>query len=270
MSARIQAEHGRWPCVAHAVREIEAQSGAVAHPAFKKPGNRRASYFRKRVDHEQIYPVVEPDSGCYARPDGMRRTPAPTIDVASLPLADLQATATALATELALAESRAAGASSAGEESAADQDIRRVEGQIDTLNELIAAAGGSEGGEAAPAEEVTLALVGAFDEARDWGWAEIEALGTMTATVAGPRNDDPEAEYTGVSLTALLEAAGLSEDATTLVSTAADGFSAESDLTAIKDCAECMLVLEEGSLRLIMPGFASREWVRDLVSLEAK
>ncbi|MBN1965680.1 MAG: hypothetical protein JW910_13600, partial [Anaerolineae bacterium] len=63
----------------------------------------------------------------------------------------------------------------------------------------------------------SLTLAGSFTEARAWTWEELEGLGTITATIAGPREDDPEAEYTGVSLTALFEAAGLSEDAATLV-----------------------------------------------------
>ncbi len=193
------------------------------------------------------------------------RTPAPTVDTASLPLADLQATATALEEKLAYAHSAAEVASSAAEENAAAQDISRYENQIAQINELIASAGGGA------SEELTLTLVGAIDEARDWDWAEIEAVGTKTATVAGPRDSDPEAEYTGVGLAAFLEAAGLGEDAATLKATAADGFNVEIDLAAVKDCEDCMLVLvEDGGLRLVMPGFASREWVQDLVSLEAK
>jgi hypothetical protein len=115
-----------------------------------------------------------------------------------------------------------------------------------------------------------LTLAGDFAEARDWGWADLEALEMITATVAGPKDDDPEAEYTGMSLAALVEAAGLGEDAATLVATATDGFEAEIEVAALKDCAECMLVLEDGSLRLILPGFESKAWVRDLVSLEAR
>jgi len=110
-----------------------------------------------------------------------------------------------------------------------------------------------------------------FGEARDWAWAEIEALGTQTVTAAGPKADDPEADYTGVSLVALLEAAGLEDDATTLVATASDGFAAEIDLAAARDCADCLLVWsEESGLRLVMPGFPSNNWVQDVVSLEAK
>lgn len=64
-------------------------------------------------------------------------TPAPTVNPADMPLADLQATVTALESSLELAHSRAEGASSAGEESAAQQDILRFERQLATLMPLL-------------------------------------------------------------------------------------------------------------------------------------
>ncbi|MBN1964258.1 MAG: hypothetical protein JW910_06405, partial [Anaerolineae bacterium] len=51
-------------------------------------------------------------------------TPAPTIDPASLPVEALQSTLEALQTDLSYAQAREQGASSAGEEGAALQDIR--------------------------------------------------------------------------------------------------------------------------------------------------
>lgn len=190
-------------------------------------------------------------------------TPVPTVDVASLPAADLQATLTVLEVDLANAEARLAAASSAGEENAAENDIRRIEGQIEEVNALLAATGG-EG-----AEGPVLTLSGDFVESREWTWAELEALGTVTATVAGP-NDAPETEYTGISLVALLEAAGLGADATTLVATAGDDFTTEIAVAEVKACENCLIVTEEGALRLIMPGFDGKAWVSGLVSLEAR
>ncbi|MBN1966258.1 MAG: hypothetical protein JW910_16540, partial [Anaerolineae bacterium] len=179
-------------------------------------------------------------------------------------------------------------------------DIRRIEGRIEDVEALIEAAGGGdemdsedmageeEAGEEASTEDAeaeagdeeaamgeeeavaALTLNGSFDEARDWTWEELEGLGTITATLAGPREDDPETEYTGVSLVALLDAAGVSEDAATLVATASDDFAAEIDLAAALECAECMIVQQEdGTLRLVMPDFPSNNWVSDVVSLEA-
>lgn len=210
-------------------------------------------------------------------------TPVPTLDPAFLGMEDLQGTATALATELALAQSRAQGASSAGEENAAELDIHRIEGEIDVIEELMASGGAEAETEDMATEEtaaeesdaeamaVTLSLGGDFAEARDWTWDELSALDMITATVAGPREDSPEAEYTGVSLMALLEAAEAGEDATALVATASDEFAAEIDLALAKECADCMIVLtDDATLRLIMPGFPSNNWVSDVISLVAQ
>ncbi len=72
-----------------------------------------------------------------------------------------------------------------------------------------------------------------------------------------------------MSLAAFLEAAGVGEEAEALIATAADDFSAEIDLVAAQDCGECMIVLEDEVLRLVMPDFPSNNWVIDVVSLEA-
>jgi len=204
-------------------------------------------------------------------------TPAPTVDVQSLTVDDFQATKTALEVELERLE-REASAASGSEDANYFFQIENVNDEIATLDALIQGMGGAEsmestesteGGEAAMAT-VALALSGDFAEARAWTWDELEALGTMTAEVAGPRDDDPASEYTGVSLMAVLESAGVGEDAETLVATASDGFEAEIELAAAQTCEECMIVLEDETLRLIMPGFPSNNWVRDVVSLEAK
>lgn len=208
-------------------------------------------------------------------------TPEPTVDVASLPVEDLQATLTALEYDLDMAEGAADGAAGEAASDQAEWAIRSLETRIEEVQALIAEAQGGEEAmdEEEPAAEegteeeadASLTLEGDFSEARGWTLEELEALDMITATVAGPRDDDPEAEYTGVSLVAFLEAAGLGEDATTLVATAADDFSAEIEVEAVQDCENCMLVIEEdGTLRLVMPGFASRTWVGNVVSLSAE
>ncbi len=195
-------------------------------------------------------------------------TPVPTVDVASLTVDDLQATRTALEAELETLEREAAGASGSEDANYAFR-IEEVHKELDALDARIEAEGGMGGDDSAVAA-VALALSGDFEEAREWPWEELEALEMITAEVAGPRDGDPVSEYTGVSLMAFLEAAGVGADAEMLVATASDGFAAEIDLAAAQTCEECMIVLEDNSLRLIMPGFPSNNWVRDVVSLEAQ
>jgi len=200
-------------------------------------------------------------------------TPVPTVDTASLTVDDLQATVAALETELEAARTSASGASGEGEESDYDVIIDGIERKLEAAQALMQAAMG-EGGEAGEDEmppAATLTLSGDFEQAREWSWAELEELEILTAIVAGPRDDDSEAEYTGVSLSAFLDAAGVGEEAETLIAIAADDFSAEIDLAAAQNCAECMIVLDdEGVLRLIMPDFPSKNWIVDVVSLEAQ
>ncbi|NPV65940.1 MAG: hypothetical protein HPY64_02205 [Anaerolineae bacterium] len=194
------------------------------------------------------------------------RTPEPTVDLAALSAPELYATVEALQEELTLEEQHLQQAS--GSEGASVQaKIDQLRAQIRELTTLAEAAGGAGGSEVTE----TLTLTGLFAEAREWTWAEIEALGMQTVTAAGPKEDDPEAEYTGVSLAAFLEAAGVEDGAATLVATAADDFTAEIDLAAAKTCADCLIIRQdEGGLRLVMPGFPSKNWVQDIVSLEAK
>lgn len=199
-------------------------------------------------------------------------TIAPTVNPADLPLADLQATVAALEEQLELARSRAEGASSAGEESAAQQDIQRFQRQLATLTPLLESAGepGADSTEESADSAAGLTLAGDFAEARAWTWDELQALEMLTAALAGPDENDPETEYTGVSFAALLEAAGLSATAETLVATASDGSAVEIDLTALKECADCMIVLADDQFNLVMPGLPSDNWVNAVTRLEAQ
>jgi hypothetical protein len=53
--------------------------------------------------------------------------------------------------------------------------------------------------------------------------------------------------------------------------TAKDGFTAEADLKAVRDCKDCLVAFDStGVLTLAMPGMASNLWVKDVVKLEIK
>ena len=194
-------------------------------------------------------------------------TPMPTIDPASLSATELLATVEALEAERE--EEKEHLSSSSGSDGASVQaEIDRLTREIREIRALAEAA---EGGGESIESVITLTLLGDFEEAREWDWEELESLDTITATAAGPGEDDAEMEYAGVSLTAFLEAAGVGADAQMLVVTAGDDYTVEIELAAVHECAECMIVLEDdGSLRLIMPDFPSNNWVMGLVSLEAQ
>lgn len=89
--------------------------------------------------------------------------------------------------------------------------------------------------------------------------AELEALEQASATVDG-------AEYRGVSLLALLEAAGVAASDVALV--ASDGYAANVTVADITD--ECLLAYAEGGgLDAVMPGMSKSSWVRGVVEIRA-
>lgn len=78
--------------------------------------------------------------------------------------------------------------------------------------------------------------------------------------------------YSGVRLSVLMAQAQVKPEATTLVLTASDGFSAEIDLPTVIACADCMVAFTDtpGSFLAVMPGQSSKAWVKDLITLEFK
>jgi hypothetical protein len=60
--------------------------------------------------------------------------------------------------------------------------------------------------------------------------------------------------------------------ATTLVITAADGYSAEVNLDEVRACENCLVGFTNTAekLKMVMPGLSSGAWVKDVVNLEVK
>ncbi|MDY7039922.1 MAG: hypothetical protein SVX38_03560 [Chloroflexota bacterium] len=71
--------------------------------------------------------------------------------------------------------------------------------------------------------------------------------------------------FQGVLINDLLAAGGANGETLTLV--AEDGYSGEVKLADIADCAECIVVIEEDSLRAVLPGQPTKVWVKNLVEM---
>ena len=97
---------------------------------------------------------------------------------------------------------------------------------------------------------------------------DLKALGAEKLTLEHPKNGPTE--YEGVRLSKVLEKAGLAADATTLVLTASDGFSAEVAIADAQACADCLVAISGTDLNMAMPGLASKAWVKMVVSIEVK
>ena len=124
----------------------------------------------------------------------------------------------------------------------------------------------------APPANVTgsLVIVGLVNQPLGFMEADLRGMDVLKITAEHPKSGT--ADYEGVSLNALLDMAGVQDGATTLVVTAADGYSAEISLDDIRACENCLLgftnTLEK--FKMVMPGLASGAWVKDVVSLEVK
>lgn len=98
---------------------------------------------------------------------------------------------------------------------------------------------------------------------------ELKALGVVSIQAAHPKSGEM-GTYEGVKLQAVLDKAGIKSGAT-LTATAGDGFAAEIPYADVAGCGDCLVAIgSDGALQLVMPGMASKTWVKGLASLEVK
>jgi len=125
---------------------------------------------------------------------------------------------------------------------------------------------------AAPAvvPEGSLVISGLVDQALGFMETDLRALEVMQITAEHPKKGPTD--YEGVSLNALLDAAGVQDGAVKLVITASDGYKAEASLEEIRACADCLVAFtdEADEFSMVMPGMPSGVWVKGVVSLEVK
>ncbi len=137
-------------------------------------------------------------------------------------------------------------------------------GLIAVMAILISACGPADTG------PVTFTLTGLVDNPLSITDAGLHKMDAVTLTVEHPKNG--MTEYTGVLLNAILEEAGVQDGATTLVLTASDGYTAEVELAAVLECADCLVAFTETTADYVavMPGQSSKAWVKGLVGIEVK
>lgn len=100
--------------------------------------------------------------------------------------------------------------------------------------------------------------------------ADLKALGAVKIQAPHPKSGEVGA-YEGVLLSVIMEKAGAAADATTLVATASDGFSAEIPYADLTGCKDCIISFnDKGEVQLVMPGMASKAWVKGIAQLTLK
>jgi tungstate transport system substrate-binding protein len=124
----------------------------------------------------------------------------------------------------------------------------------------------------APAAAVTgdLVITGAVEKPLGLKEADLRGLEVVKITAEHPKKGSED--YEGVRLGALLALAKPAANASKVVFTAADGFSAEAELADLLGCADCLVAFTNtpGKLKMVMPALPSNLWVKDIITIELK
>jgi hypothetical protein len=129
-------------------------------------------------------------------------------------------------------------------------------------------AASTSGGQ--PPAGTTLWITGQTANSLALNDAALQALETVKIAAEHPKKGP--GEYEGVRLNSLLNLAGVNAGASALVLTASDGYSTNVDLAAVQACADCLLAFTEteGVYNLVMPGFESSAWAKNVVKIEVQ
>ena len=129
--------------------------------------------------------------------------------------------------------------------------------------------GGDAGGPAVPGEDALLTITGVVAEEVTLSAETASEFEVVEVTVADP--EEGNLDFTGVRLGELLERAAPEAGVTTLIFTAADGYSVRLGLADVLACADCLVAFcEEGAFDLAMPDMEHSAWVKDVVSIEVE
>jgi hypothetical protein len=116
----------------------------------------------------------------------------------------------------------------------------------------------------------SVVIIGRVGNAMTLSEDALRAMGVVTIQAEHPK--DGLQEYEGVRLASLLQIVQVKPEATKVVFTASDGYSAEIDLATLLGCADCMLAFGEmpGCFWTVMPGQASGLWVKEVTKIEVQ
>ena len=132
---------------------------------------------------------------------------------------------------------------------------------------LVGCGGGGETGGGVP-EDAALKVTGMVDSEVGWTADALQSMETMDVEV---ENKEGEMEpYTGVSLNALLDEAGVQGDASLVELIASDGYSAEVPLDEVRACDTCIVAFDDDGFRSVLPGFPRNTGVKGLIEIKVK
>jgi hypothetical protein len=131
---------------------------------------------------------------------------------------------------------------------------------------LTACGGGAKGG---MPENAALKITGNVDKEVGWTEEEVKAMDSMDVESTNKKGET--STYTGVSINALLDKAGVKADATTIVFVADDDYTAEATLAEVQGCADCIVSFrDQGGFSIVMPGFPGNLQVKGVIEIQVK
>jgi hypothetical protein len=135
------------------------------------------------------------------------------------------------------------------------------------LSVLLAACGG--GAKGGIPENAALKVTGNVEKEVGWTEEQIKAMDTMDVESTNKKGET--STYTGVSIKALLDKAGVKADATTVVFVADDDYTAEAALSDVQGCSDCIVSFrDQGGFSIVMPNFPSNLQVKGVVEIQVK
>ncbi len=119
--------------------------------------------------------------------------------------------------------------------------------------------------------EVLVALKITGTVSKDMAWSEQQVRAMPTMDVQSKNKQGETSIYTGVSISVLLEMAGVRAEASKVVFTADDGSSAEAQWAEVQACQDCIISFRnKGGFSVVMPDFPSDLQVKGVVEIQVK
>jgi hypothetical protein len=130
-------------------------------------------------------------------------------------------------------------------------------------------ASGEGGGNNGGGSSAGLKITGLVDSQMTWTEGEVHAMETMDAISTNSSGE--ESTYTGVSINALLDEAGVQDSASTVVFVADDGTGAEASLEDVRGCNDCIVSFRNrGGFSIVMPGYPDDLQVKGVVEIKVQ
>jgi DMSO/TMAO reductase YedYZ molybdopterin-dependent catalytic subunit len=146
-------------------------------------------------------------------------------------------------------------------------------GQITSINVNVPAAAtpATPTPATAPVSENSgsLAISGMVNQGLSLTDAQLHAMEIVTVNATG--KNGPQ-DFQGVLLNKILDQAGIKDGATKLTFTASDNYSADVNLSDVRNCPKALLAFMEtpGTYMIVLPDQPTSTWVKNVIAIEVK